>query len=755
MIVRLRSSLETKRINVGSSSTEKDATWEQLCTAVQSTYALPPEVKIILSLDSEGTQRIVASGAEQLSDLNVTHGTVLFLQGKLQRTVAEKSYVGAEGNVVNRGDEVYEIVLEEEIDIQGEIVTSAVTVNLPEPSPRAEHEPTLSTLERKSVNTAFVAPSSEPLLSRLEIPPMDEDAGNFHFEEEGPMPSQFSPDVRRPDAVQRVRLVDDSPIQVAIPSPFRNIDLSQSMVRDIEMQSMLSDLSAFSSGSAQSSGSGSNSSSETAQARNSAALRLDRYTTFHGAGPTGSAPGVLDSFESDTYGNPVGTSYTGTMGKTAMDALRIDDLESDIADSIESHTSAITIDPDVAKALRGAGYSEYDILMELKQYEDEALARQLLGKQQQQQKFAQLQHGNGNGSASPLSQLLRERGNRPNNSSSGNSNSNFQDNTSGNYGSDRTGVSQRLFTNMRNNGDALTQLQDQADRVLQDARRLVSGMGTQGASTPEKVSGNDDLQDLRIALNSLSEKVTRQYGGERTTRGVFGADSTDDLERTIQESLYDVLPEQTRRPKVSRAGGSANTSTGQIKYASTKNMDKKYVTPASVPSATSITSASGLSNVAAVDEARKRLSTLMNNTNKSAMSTNPNSSKQKDGITENIRAANRNDSSRYRVTGNSVQDAIGEVGSTSSTRAERDKSRSKRLARGNARSNFYQEVDSFVQDDIAGGIRSRAAAASLIGREQVEPSIAPLGLRVPVRAASLSDEDDELAQAIKRSLEFQ
>ena len=151
-------------------------------------------------------------------------------------------------------------------------------------------------------------------------------------------------------------------------------------------------------------------------------------------------------------------------------------------------------------------------------------------------------------------------------------------------------------------------------------------------------------------------------------------------------------------------------------------------------------SASRLDNGTAIEQARLRLLALQGSSSSGSRAARVDANAAKNG---DISAAGRGDVSggaavadfgRYR-TGAAAQ--ASEVSDTTkripeSTRAERDTSRANRQARSSARDHFYQEVGSFVREDLAGGARSRAAAASLTG--------------------ALNDED-ALALAIKRSLE--
>ena len=779
MIIRLRSSIETKRLNLGT-STNKEHTFGELKACIQTAYSLKGINNIYVSLDSDGQQMILGEESATLSSLGISHGTLLFLRGKLVKTIADKSYVAESGDFVTKGQETFEIVLECEGATK---ICSAAPQHPTEPITQQEGRVSVSNVASKLA--PLIIPQMGPEHLVKEDNDIDTAAGDFQFEESAPSYSVTSPDVRRPDENKRMRLVEDSPM--SLPSPFRGVDLSRSLLRDISMQQMLQEIDAATARSQNSQSSSQSALAAGVQARNASHLGLNSAsnvaprnaflsdttsTTAHAAVHKSKA---TNGSELDQHSNPKGTSYAGTMGRSGFDGLRLDDVESaDAWDQLQESTGSSThdslprptervvspviapipmsnVDQSVVEALRAAGYSEYDILMELRQQEDEAFAKQLQ-LQQNEQNFADRDHP-----ASPLAHLLR-RSNITGASTQNNSGSSRERTY---HGPAHDAHSRQLFSNMHHNFDALSLLQAQSERALEGARALLAGNSI--ANAPQRIDltdDEDDLTKLRRDLDRLSQRVHQGTTEKRTE-----VDEDENLAMAIQASLQDGSSGARR---TDHKADSQNKS-GKEAVSKARGVSGNARTSAPRPRGETQTTpivAAGMNNEAAIEQARKRLAVLMNNVDPAVRSGVPTPPVPKGALSSGSRAridcmlgGNIAGSSiaydrecgtapdplravaqRSGAEGSSRKDRNGQSNhaQVASTSQERERNRTGRQARSNARDEFYRDVQTFLHEDLSGGVRSRAAAASVDGRLQ--------GI------TGASQEDDDLARAIARSM---
>ena len=625
-----------------------------LKAAIQAAYCLPSTDKIRLSLDSEGLQGLSGTDATLLASLGVAHGTQLYLRGRLHKTVATKSFVTDAGAVVSKGQETFDILPSEE-DEEGEGK---------EGEGKEEGEMSAKAAAAQSVFTPTATQAHAQTEAEEQAAAVAAAAEFQFFEDEQAAPSPLycppasasSPEVRRPDENQRMRLVDDSPPARPLPSPFRNADLSRSLLRDISMQQMLHEIDAavgragHRGGQQEQAGASSQSAAAAdIQSRAAAALGLHTHTSggrgsssssssssSRGRGSSSAHPAASASASAsssaasggyppapdlDMYGNPPGTSYCGSMGSSARFPLRLDDVEGEedsgmaMADeggagglsrvlprgtaAAETDTAPVAaapaIDEGVAEALRAAGYSEYDILLELKAHEDEALARQLQGQGHGHGQGGSSigsdsgsGWGGGQGSASPLAQLLRQAPapvstSAPAPAPAPAPASVFASSSAYSYSSSssaprthhhhyqqqqqqqqqqgqghermpslgRDPVSQNLFSNMYSNGDALSRLQAQAEQALIGARSLGPGGGGGEGEGEGGDEDEDDLRALRMELDRLSARVA---GAGRAAVAVAGVGGDRDEEEEVGGWVHVSAP-----PAAAAQGGDAPT----------------------------------------------------------------------------------------------------------------------------------------------------------------------------------------------------
>ena len=97
MIVRVRGSLGTWKLNLS----ESVKTLQDLKHLISLQYNIPAESQIF-SWDIKGSESIGPDGAS-LESVGIKHGCLLFLNGRLEKYVIEKSYVGEGGNIVTAG----------------------------------------------------------------------------------------------------------------------------------------------------------------------------------------------------------------------------------------------------------------------------------------------------------------------------------------------------------------------------------------------------------------------------------------------------------------------------------------------------------------------------------------------------------------------------------------------------------------------------------------------------------------------------
>lgn len=99
MLIRLRTNLGGCRLEI-----KKDpANWTvaQLKKLVIDSLSITDRA-VQLSFDLEGSC-IIGPDSQSLESLSITHGREIFLVGRYQKTVVEKSYVDTDGNVVSAG----------------------------------------------------------------------------------------------------------------------------------------------------------------------------------------------------------------------------------------------------------------------------------------------------------------------------------------------------------------------------------------------------------------------------------------------------------------------------------------------------------------------------------------------------------------------------------------------------------------------------------------------------------------------------
>lgn len=187
--IRVRSSLGTWRF--GFITDERNITLEQLKSAIRDQYGIAVECQI-LSKDNE-CYNVLKPDQASLSDLGVKHGEMVYLSGRFEKQVVEKSYIGENGvvvsagvkvNIANQRDEQSKSAKVEEIDSQKPVQCKQVDL-------------------QKSTYSSAVSQYA-PAEAKLEEIPLHQD--EFPYQD-GPMVP--SPEVRPADPVRRTNLLYD------------------------------------------------------------------------------------------------------------------------------------------------------------------------------------------------------------------------------------------------------------------------------------------------------------------------------------------------------------------------------------------------------------------------------------------------------------------------------------------------------------------------------------------------------------------
>jgi hypothetical protein len=209
--VRIRTSIGTLRVTVDGT------TIGDLKKAVFVQHSIPVECQNY-SWDLNG-DKIIEGDSCYLADCGIIHGSLLFLNQRLEKKVVEKSYVNDKGEMETAG---IKLVVEQEQPISDTCdFKCSGTVSSPPGNSRAS---TTQSVDHKTE----VAQSSQRPSGRSADGPIFEHSSdpNRHYGFNMPLPTgtSYSDDVehvRSPDEVQRMRLID---------SPFDRITAADTSV---------------------------------------------------------------------------------------------------------------------------------------------------------------------------------------------------------------------------------------------------------------------------------------------------------------------------------------------------------------------------------------------------------------------------------------------------------------------------------------------------------------------------------------------
>ena len=204
MKIRIRSNLETKRIEVDDSSGQ-DLRLFDLKEALSKAYNIPT-TSMTFCWDISGEEGLWKDANEPgpdstlLSMLNIKNGSLLYLCGRLEKHIVEKSYVDSTGSVISKGEH-YNLVVDECDDLDDSKALSGDG----EKETVTDQTNATSTTTTGST-TSSIAETDTNSTSRNALADVDEVMSAAYS------PSRSGEDgVRAPDAARRMRLVDDLP----------------------------------------------------------------------------------------------------------------------------------------------------------------------------------------------------------------------------------------------------------------------------------------------------------------------------------------------------------------------------------------------------------------------------------------------------------------------------------------------------------------------------------------------------------------
>jgi hypothetical protein len=208
MIIRVRTNLGVTRVEVDG-QISVDELRQRIVTALHINAV---GAGIVLSLDLAG-ERPLANGTESLASYGISNGTEVYVCGKFEKKVVDKSFVGTDGVVVPAGTTLVRIPEEGESLPQAAepapAAAAATSITAGAPAEPAMQEEGAKNREDAAVNPVPIVAYSAPTPSAAPQPAADNDFNYkdyselMDYEEEGDA-------VRAPDAVQRMTLLDDA-----------------------------------------------------------------------------------------------------------------------------------------------------------------------------------------------------------------------------------------------------------------------------------------------------------------------------------------------------------------------------------------------------------------------------------------------------------------------------------------------------------------------------------------------------------------
>jgi hypothetical protein len=158
----------------------------------------------VLSLDLAG-DRLLANGTETLASCGISNGSEVYICGKYEKKVVEKSYVGTDGEVVPAGTTLVRIPETGEPVVQtapAPAIAAAVDTSVIAPRGSAAQ------VEERMDSEVAAKPSAEPVAQ--EVPNSNNEFNYKDYSELMDYEEEGNDDaVRAPDAVQRMTLLDD------------------------------------------------------------------------------------------------------------------------------------------------------------------------------------------------------------------------------------------------------------------------------------------------------------------------------------------------------------------------------------------------------------------------------------------------------------------------------------------------------------------------------------------------------------------
>lgn len=216
MKIRIRSNLETKRIEVDD-SLEQNPRLSDLKDALSLTYKIPTE-SMTFCWDISGEDGLWKDQTQPgpdstlLSMLNIKNGSLLYLCGRLMKTVVEKSYVDSTGSVISKGEH-YSLVVDEDSDDNNEASSGEKEAASEQALPPTTSTSTTTSTAAVAADTDTNTSSSSAMDTATSRSDALADVDEVMSAAACGSPSRNdgSDGVRAPDAARRMRLVDDSP----------------------------------------------------------------------------------------------------------------------------------------------------------------------------------------------------------------------------------------------------------------------------------------------------------------------------------------------------------------------------------------------------------------------------------------------------------------------------------------------------------------------------------------------------------------
>lgn len=204
MKIRLRTNLASHRIDC-----EKNWTLEKLIEEIVKQLCIVSRTTVVLSHDLEGVNSLQPQGAT-LEMLGLTDGSLLFLVGKFEKKVVEKSYIDVEGQVVPSGTTLHRV--DSEVTQLNEATVSSDAAVPPE---------VIAPPVPDSVGIILPPTAIEEESQAMDIEDVDRCFSGVYRESEDQGYYDYEDDIRAPDESQQMQLIGDD--------DFSNVLLAESV----------------------------------------------------------------------------------------------------------------------------------------------------------------------------------------------------------------------------------------------------------------------------------------------------------------------------------------------------------------------------------------------------------------------------------------------------------------------------------------------------------------------------------------------